>query len=462
MVREVIDEYCREVDQGIQPPLPDRAETARNLTDKTAGLGPLQRFMDDPSIEEIWINTPSRVFVARAGRPELTNVALTDQEVRDLAERMLRVSGRRLDLSSPFVDATLAGGERLHVVIPPITQRHWSINIRKYVAKAWRTADLVALGALTPVAAHFLDACVVAGLNILVSGATQAGKTTLVRALAGAIPGSARVITVEEVFELALTNRDVVAMQSRQANYEGAGKVDLRRLVKEALRMRPDRLIIGEVREAESFDMLIGLNAGVPGACTIHANSAREAITKMCTLPLLAGENVSSSFVVPTVANAIDIVVHLGMNPDGTREVREILGVSGRTEAGVIETAEIFVRQDGALVRGSGFPPAREKFERVGLDPALILNGDGTPHRAGGSWRGQAGKSFVSSVVQALSPAGPCASEAAPVGGSAGTVTGGASVPAVAPRTDADRFADAAYAQALGPRSGWEGSGPWA
>lgn len=373
LVDEILEQYTQEVDRGVRPPLADPEAMARHLIDRTAGLGPLQRFLDDPEVEEVWLNSPSKVFVARGGRAELTNVVLTENDVRDLVERMLRVSGRRLDLSNPFVDATLAGGERLHVVIPPITQKHWSINIRKYVVKARRTADLVPLGSLTPAAARFLDACVVAGLNILVSGATQAGKTTMVRALAGAIPPSSRVITVEEVFELALANRDVVALQSRQANYEGAGEVDLRRLVKEALRMRPDRIIIGEVREAESFDMLIGLNAGVPGACTIHANSAREAITKMCTLPLLAGENVSAAFVVPTVASAIDIVVHLDLNASGKREVREIVGISGRTENGVVETAELFVRRGGELVRGNGFPPALQKFERAGIDPAFLL-----------------------------------------------------------------------------------------
>ncbi|WP_241236875.1 CpaF family protein [Georgenia faecalis] len=358
---------------GLVPPLSDAEQTRKDLHDAVAGLGPLQRYLDDPTIEEIWLNEPGKVFVARGGRPELTTTILTDAQVRELVERMLRASGRRLDLSSPFVDASLTTGERVHVVIPDITRASWAVNIRKYIARASRLADLVALGSLTAHAASFLDAAVVAGLNVLVSGATQAGKTTMVNALAGAIPASERIITCEEVFELRLANRDVVALQCRQPNLEGAGEVPLRRLVKEALRMRPDRIIIGEVREAESFDMLIALNSGIPGMCTVHANSAREAITKMCTLPLLAGENVSPRFVVPTVATAVDIVVHLTLDREGRRRVREIVAVTGRVEDGVVETAELYTTASGTLVRAGGFPGGVERFERAGFDVAVLL-----------------------------------------------------------------------------------------
>jgi len=341
-----------------------------------AGFGPLQPYLDDPEVEEIWINAPQQVFVARAGEPELTPTMLTAEQVRDLVEQMLAMSGRRLDLSSPFVDATLPGGERLHVVIPEITQRHWAVNIRKYVARARSVGDMVRLGSLTPRAAAFLDAAVDSGLNVLVSGATQAGKTTMLAALAGSIPPRERVVTCEEVFELAIQHRDVVAMQCRQESLEGTGEIPLRRLVKEALRMRPSRIIIGEVREAEALDMLIALNAGVPGMCTIHANSARDAITKMCTLPLLAGDNVSDRFVVPTVASAIDVVVHLDLDPaSGRRGVREIVGVSGRSEQGVIETSTVFERRDGALVRGPGFPPHEDRMAARAHDVAALLRG---------------------------------------------------------------------------------------
>ncbi len=376
LVADAMADYDDRSIAGLVPPVVDPEQTVKDVIDAVAGLGPLQRFLDDPTIEEIWINEPGKVFVARSGRAELTTTILTESQVHELVERMLRISGRRLDLSSPFVDASLATGERVHVVIPDITRASWAVNIRKYIARAARVSDLVALGSLTTHAAAFLDAAVVSGLNILVSGATQAGKTTMVNALAGAIPPHERIITCEEVFELRLANRDVVAMQCRQPNLEGTGEVKLRRLVKEALRMRPDRIIIGEVREAESFDMLIALNAGIPGMCTVHANSAREAVTKMCTLPLLAGENVSSTFVVPTVASAVDLVVHLELDRHGRRRVREIVAVTGRSEEGVVETAELFALRGDTLERSGGFPPDTDRFERAGFDLAELLSAD--------------------------------------------------------------------------------------
>ncbi|MFV0634280.1 CpaF family protein [Demequina sp.] len=375
-VEEALAHWDRRSLTGAVEPLADPPATAKAVMDAVAGLGPLQRYLEDPAVEEIWINAPHQVFVARGGEPELTTTILDGDQVRDLVERMLRASGRRLDLSSPFVDATLPGGERLHVVIPEITREHWAVNIRKYVARARSVRDLVALGSLTPQAAAFLHAAVDSGLNLLVSGATQAGKTTMLGALAGSVPARERIITCEEVFELALANRDVVAMQCRQASLEGTGEVPLRRLVKEALRMRPSRIIIGEVREAESLDMLIALNAGIPGMCTIHANSARDAITKMCTLPLLAGDNVSDRFVTPTVAAAIDVVVHLDLNlHTGARRVREIVGVMGRAEGGVIETATLFERRADALVRSSGYPPHEDRMLARGHDLARLLGG---------------------------------------------------------------------------------------
>jgi pilus assembly protein CpaF len=244
------------------------------------------------------------------------------------------------------------------------------------VLPAVRLGELVALGALPQTAATFLEASVAAGLNIVVAGGTQAGKTTMLNALCAAIPAAERVITVEEVFELQLPLPDTVAMQTRQANLEGTGEITLRRLVKEALRMRPNRLIVGEVRQEECLDLLIALNSGVPGMCTLHANSAREALTKMCTLPLLAGENVSAAFVVPTVATSVDLVVHLGTDARGRRRVTEILGVTGRTEGEVIETAELFSSPDGSLQRAGGYPPHPNRYQSAGYDLAELLQGN--------------------------------------------------------------------------------------
>jgi pilus assembly protein CpaF len=311
--------------------------------------------------------------VARNGESELTSLNLTDQQVRDLVERMLKSSGRRLDMSSPFVDAALPDGSRLHVVIPDVTKRHWAINIRKFVVKASRLEHLVDLGTLTPQSARFLGAAVASGLNILVSGATQAGKTTMLNCLAASIGSRERVITVEEIFELQFPLRDVVGLQCRQPNLEGEGEIPLRRLVKEALRMRPDRLVVGEVREAESLDMLIALNSGLPGMCTVHANSAHDAVTKICTLPLLAGENISSAFVVPTVASCIDLVVHCSRQVNGRRRVTEILSLGRRVENGVIESSMVFSLVDGQLQPSASSMPAPEKFARAGYDVAALL-----------------------------------------------------------------------------------------
>lgn len=368
LIDEVVSDYLDRAVTSQLPPLGDTAPVARAVLDAVAGFGPLQPFLDDPAIEEIWINEPGRVFIARRGRSELTTLILTGEQVAELVERMLRTSGRRIDLSTPFVDSTLPDGSRLHVVIPNITRRDWAVNIRKFVLSLNTLDELVGIGSITDQATRFLEASVVAGLNILVAGGTQTGKTTLLNALCGAIPARERVITVEEVFELQVRLPDVVAMQTRQANLEGSGEIALRRLVKEALRMRPARLIVGEVRQEECLDLLIALNSGIPGMCTLHANSAREALVKMCTLPLLAGENVSAAFVVPTVAASVDLVVHLGLDANGQRRVREIVGVTGRVEGDVIETSDIFSSPKGLLERGEGYPPHPERYEAAGID----------------------------------------------------------------------------------------------
>ena len=242
-VREEVRRYSERALGGSLPMLLDEHQAAREIVASITGFGALQPFFDDPDIEEIWINGPSKVFIARNGVPELTSVLLTDTEVRDLVERMLQSTGRRVDLSSPFVDASLPDGSRLHVVIPDVTQRHWAVNIRKFTKRIRDLQRLVALGSLSHQAAEFLRICVLSGQNILVSGATQSGKTTLLNALLSGARTGERIVTVEETFELDLAARDVVGMQCRQPSLEGTGEITLRRLIKEALRMRPDRLV---------------------------------------------------------------------------------------------------------------------------------------------------------------------------------------------------------------------------
>ncbi|GAA1818298.1 CpaF family protein [Agromyces neolithicus] len=373
--REEVRRYSERALTGAHAGLGDEHGTAREVVASLTGYGPLQPFFDDPEVEEIWINGPTRVFIAKGGVAELTTVMLSDREVRELVERMLQHSGRRVDLSSPFVDASLPDGSRLHVAIPDVARAHWAVNIRKFQQRIRTLGRLVELASLTPVASEFLRMSVLAGANILVSGATHTGKTTMLNALMSSARTADRVVTVEETFELDLDVRDIVALQCRQPNLEGSGEITLRRLIKEALRMRPDRLIVGEVREAESLDLLIALNSGLPGMCTIHANSARDALTKLCTLPLLAGRNIDSSFVVPTVASCIDLVVHLTIDRTGARRVAEITAPTGRCTGASVDVDTIFETVDGVLVPTDTRPARLEKYVAHGFDPDIVLGG---------------------------------------------------------------------------------------
>lgn len=323
--------------------------------------GPLQNFLEDPSIEEIWINSPQRIFIARNGKSELTNLVMTTDEIQALMDRILLWSGRRIDLSQPFVDARLPDGSRLHIAIPEITPDHWAINIRKHLLRGKSINDLVGLGVMSEEIAQYLVDAVASKANLLVSGSTQAGKTTLLNALVSSIPVSERVITIEEVFELKPNLPDCVALQTRGANLDGHGEITIRRLIKEALRMRPSRLVIGEIREAESLDLLIALNSGIPGMATLHANSAREAIRKLQTLPMLAGENITQDFLTPTVARAVDLVVHVGMDLSGRRRILEVLAVGDRTEGGHVDSEEIYLWNGATYIKGVGQRKVRSK-----------------------------------------------------------------------------------------------------
>ncbi|WP_309709737.1 ATPase, T2SS/T4P/T4SS family [Pseudolysinimonas sp.] len=372
-VREELRSYSERALGGTAPLIADEQAAARTIIAAVTGLGPLQPLLDDPTVEEVWINAPDRIFIARNGVSERIHLDLTEADVRDLVERMLRSTGRRVDLSSPFVDASLPDGSRLHVAIPDITRAHWAVNIRKFRSGMRDLGELVRLGSLTAQAAEFLHAAVWAGLNILVSGATQSGKTTMLGALLASARPEERIVTVEETFELAVAAPDWVALQCRQASLEGTGEVSLRRLVKEALRMRPDRLVVGEVREAEALDLLIALNSGLPGMCSLHANSGDDALRKLATLPLLAGRNIDASFVVPTVASSIDLVVHAELDRTGHRHVVEIVAPTGRVVEGVVESTWLFTRTAKGLVATGAMPVQLAKFERAGVDPAAYL-----------------------------------------------------------------------------------------
>lgn len=340
-IQSALDASVDEMVEAIAGPSLNEVLIRRQAEDQLLGFGALQPLLDDHSIEEIWINSPGEVFIARAGKSEQVDLTFSAHEISTLVERMLRPTGRRLDRSSPFVDASLPDGSRLHVVIPDVTRAHWAINIRKFTPKILSLSDLCASGSLTAKQQRILGTAMLEGKNILVSGGTQSGKTTMLSALLAEVSGAERIISVEETFELRVNSADWVPMQTRQPNLEGVGEVSLRRLVKEALRMRPGRIVVGEVREAESLDLLIALNSGLPGACTIHANSATDAITKLCTLPLLAGQNISSSFVNPTVGSCIDLVAHCTLDARGRRKVSEICRVSWNKSLGELEVERL-------------------------------------------------------------------------------------------------------------------------
>lgn len=319
-----------------------RAQASARL----AGFGVLQPLLDNPEIEEIWVNQPNEVFIATSRGHERLTLDLSSDALASIIEKMLRASGRRLDRATPFVDASLPDGSRLHVIIPSLTRAHWSVNIRKFGRAIYNLDALRAAGTLTTSQLELLREAMAEGKNILVSGATQAGKTTLLCALLAELNrpdfgGQERLVSVEETFEIRCELADWVALQARQANLEGIGEVNLRRLIIEALRMRPTRLVVGEVRQAEALDLLIALNSGLPGLCTIHANSADDAVRKLATLPLLAGGNISRDFVVPTVAACVDFVVHCAQVQPGVRKVVEVRSVSLDAATGELVTSRV-------------------------------------------------------------------------------------------------------------------------
>ena len=307
------------------------ASIRSDLQQKMAGFGFLQRYLDDENIEEVWINKPGEVWFAKAGRHFRDEVPFSNEELITLVERMIRSSGRRLDRSTPFIDAQLESGYRLHAVIPDITRRHLSLNIRKFSDRVLTLEALVAKGVIAQAASEFLLRELQEGANLMISGATQAGKTTLLTALLSSLSEKERVVSVEDTFELRCLLPDWVAMQTRPESLEGKHGIDLRRLVRETLRMRPTRMVVGEVRGAEALDMLIAMNSGIPGMCTIHANSSEEALKKLLTLPLLAGGNISSGFLESLIGSSMRLFVHCTRDFDGRRYVQSIMRIKGGT-----------------------------------------------------------------------------------------------------------------------------------
>lgn len=321
--RLAIDEMAESSQSAL-----DELELEELALRELTGFGALQPYLDRSDIEEIWINRPNEIhYFGRFGyKRELLD--LTASQIKSLCFRLLAHSKRRVDRLTPFVDAAMSDGSRLHIVIPEITKEHWAINIRKFPKSQITLPQLCELGAITQWQQARLQKAIQQGESILIAGATQAGKTTLLSALLMELRADQRLVSCEDTFEISVEHPDWVAMQTRPADLEGSNEVTLRDLVKQALRMRPSRLAIGEVRGAEALDMLVALNSGIPGLCTIHANSASAAIQKLLTLPLLAGENITDAFLRPTVLSAFQLVAFCERNEQGQRRVSELLEVS--------------------------------------------------------------------------------------------------------------------------------------
>ena len=309
--------------------LPVHRESAYSslLASQLSGFGFLQPFLDDEEIEEFWINEPGTLRFARNGQHEAIALGFDAQELQSIVERLIRSSGRRLDRSTPFIDAQLENGYRFHAVVPDITRKNLSLNIRKFRKHVISLSEMLQGQVLSHSQSEFLVARMNAGANVIISGATQSGKTTLLGALLNSLDRSERVVSVEDTFELRCQLPDWVAMQTRPPSLEGKFEIDLRRLVRESLRMRPTRLVVGEVRGAEALDLLIAMNSGIPGMCTIHANSATEALSKLRTLPLLAGNNITIDFLDSIIGTSLDLFVHCERDSHGRRRLAEIMEV---------------------------------------------------------------------------------------------------------------------------------------
>jgi pilus assembly protein CpaF len=366
-IRAVIRELLDRENQRTPLSLVERESLVGDVLNELFGLGPLESLLKDPEISDILVNKPSQIFIERNGRLEETDVVFRDdRHLMQIIERIVSAVGRRIDESQPMVDARLADGSRINAIIPPLALDGPALSIRRFRTDRLGADDLVERESLTAPMLAFLRAAVAARLNIIVSGGTGAGKTTLLNVLSSFIGGGERVVTIEDAAELTLRQRHVVRLETRPANIEGKGHVHQRHLVINALRMRPDRIVVGEVRGEEALDMLQAMNTGHDGSLTtIHANSPRDALYRLDTMVAMANLNIPERAVRQHVASAVNLVVQISRMPDGTRKVVSISEITGM-EQDVITMQEIFgfqksgVGTDGRVVgtfRASGVRP---------------------------------------------------------------------------------------------------------
>jgi pilus assembly protein CpaF len=366
----------------------ERVRVAQEITDDILGYGPLEPFLRDESVTEIMVNGAEDVYIERNGIIEQANINFTDDaHVLRVIDRIVSQVGRRVDEASPMVDARLPDGSRVNAIIPPLSLRGPTLTIRKFSRDPFSLADLAAFGALTPAAAAFLATCVRGKINILISGGTGSGKTTLLNALSSFVPGNERIVTIEDAAELQLQQRHVVSLEARPPNIEGEGEVRIRELVRNALRMRPDRIIVGEVRGAETLDMLQAMNTGHEGSLTtIHANTPRDALHRLEMLVLMGGVELPLRAVREQIASAFDLIVHLVRLVDGSRRVSRVTEVSG-LEGDVVTLQDLFLARSSdndAPVGGrlALLGPLRATGLRPNFMPKLSTHGVDLPSEA--------------------------------------------------------------------------------
>jgi pilus assembly protein CpaF len=362
----------------------DRQRIALEIADDILGHGPLERLLADDSVTEIMVNGAHEIWIERAGRLQATTVQFNDEwHLRRIINKMVAQVGRRIDETSPMVDARLPDGSRVNAVIPPLSLSGPLVTIRKFGAKRLTLDDMIKLGTLDQEAVEFLQRCIRAELNMLISGGTGSGKTTLLNALSTAIPDTERIITIEDAAELRLNQQHVLRLESRPKDLAGENEIPIRALVRNSLRMRPDRIIVGEVRGAEALDMLQAMNTGHDGSLsTIHSNSPRDALSRVETMVLMAGYDLPVRAIREQVSSALDAIIHLERLEDGSRRVTSITEVQ-RMESDVITLQELFkfridrITADGTIVGGlqpTGLRPAFiSKFEKRGIALPLGL-----------------------------------------------------------------------------------------
>src|SRR5437764_2201454 len=322
----------------------ERRALVRQLTDDILGFGPLEQLLADDSVTEVMVNAADRVYIERSGKIERTPVRFVDDaHVMRIIDKIVSQIGRRVDEASPMVDARLPDGSRVNAIIPPLSLTGPTLTIRKFARDPYTINDLISFGTLSARGAQFLGACVRGKLNILISGGTGTGKTTTLNAISAFIPGDERIVTIEDAAELQLQQEHVITLESRPANIEGTGEIKIRELVRNALRMRPDRIIVGEVRGAETLDMLQAMNTGHEGSLTtIHANSPRDALSRLETLVLTAGVELPHRAIREQISSAFDLLVQISRLVDGSRRITHVTEVL-RMEADVITLQDVFV-----------------------------------------------------------------------------------------------------------------------